>query len=155
MAHAFCTTEVVARSLTPTDLRAELNTLRLGGFEPGGRVLIINESHGLSRACIEILLDGLESLPAHACIIFTTTKQGEDRLFEDQIDSGPLVDRCLTLTLTNQGLADAFAQRALEIARTEGLDGQPLAQYKRLAQRCKNSMRAMLQEIDAGVMLTA
>lgn len=44
--------------------------------------------------------------------------------------------------------------RALEIAQAEGLDGQPLAKYKRLVQDCKNSMRAVLQRIDAGEMLT-
>lgn len=31
-------------------------------------------------------------------------------------------------------------------------DGQPLAAYAKLANRCKSNMRAMLQEIESGVM---
>jgi len=103
-----------------------------------------------------VLLDGLESIPGHATVIFTTTTLGEERLFEGQIDAGPLMDRCITLGLTNQGLAAAFATRAMEIALAEGLDGgQGLAGYVALAKRCKNSMRAMLQEIDSGAMMQA
>ena len=48
-------------------------------------------------------------------------------------------------------LAAAFAARAMEIARAEGLDGgRELKDFVRLAQACKNNMRAMLQRIDDG-----
>lgn len=150
LAHDSCTVETVARSLTPASLGELLAGLRYYGFAPGGRVLVCNEAHGLSRACIEVLLDGLENLPAHACVIFTTTKVGEERLFDDQIDASPLLARCLPLTLTSQGLSKVFAERILEVCRVEGLGSPTMAQAVRLVQDCKNSMRAALQEVDAG-----
>ncbi len=119
----------------------------------GGRAWIINEAHGLKRDIIRRLLGILERLPAHCVVIFTTTREGQDSLFEDQIDAHPLLSRCLKVRLTNQGLADAFAVRAHEIAVAENLDGQPLSAYKRLVQSCKNNMRDVLQAIEFGEML--
>jgi hypothetical protein len=120
---------------------------------PGGRVIIINEAHGLRKEVIELLLNGLESMFKHTCIIFTTTKAGEERLEDGQIDAKPLMDRCLPLTLTNQGLAEAFASRVLEIMRIEGLGDCSLASAKRLIQSCQNSMRGALQAVDSGIMI--
>lgn len=54
--------------------------------------------------------------------------------------------------MTARGLADAFAERALTIARTEGMDGKPLTAYKRLAMDCRNNFRMMLSKIEAGEM---
>ena len=51
------------------------------------------------------------------------------------------------------GLAEAFAQRAHEIADAEGLNGRPVSSYVNLAKRCKNNFRQMLQRIEAGQML--
>lgn len=128
-----------------------------GGAER--RAWIINEAHGLRESAIRRLLGLLERIAADptesVCIIFTTTAQGEESLFGDSIDARPLLQRCTRIALTNQGLAQAFAERALTIARGEGLDGQPIGAYVKLAQRCKNSMRAMLEEIDNGCMIEA
>ena len=118
----------------------------------GGRAYLINESHGLRKDAIRQLLVLLERLPSHVTIIFTTTKDGQDSLFEDEIDSHPLLSRCIVLTLTNQGLAKPFAARVREIAQLEKLDGQPEAVYVKLAQKCKNNMRSMLQSVESGAM---
>jgi replication-associated recombination protein RarA len=119
------------------------------------RCWIINEAHGLRPSALRRLLGIMERVgrdPAGTvCLIFTTTRDGSELVF-DGADGPALISRCTKLPLTNQGLAESFAQRALEIARGEGLDGQPIESYIKLAKRCGNNFRGMLQEIENGVM---
>jgi DNA polymerase III gamma/tau subunit len=118
------------------------------GFGRGGRAYIINESHQLRSDAVPMLLGMTEPPPPHVCFIFTTTKAGEESFLFDGIDSMPLLSRCKRITLTNQGLAQAFAERVQTIQRAEGWRVDDLGALVKLAQRHKNNMRAMLQEAE-------
>ena len=146
--------ELDAGDCTPAKIREIESDMRfISMFEPGGHAFIVNEAHGLRKDAIRQFLVLLERLPGHTCIIFTTTFEGEDRLFEDDIDSSPLMSRCIRVPLTSQGLAKVFAAKAKQIAQAEGLDGKSLSDYEKLVYKHKCNLRAVLQEIDAGVMM--
>jgi DNA polymerase III gamma/tau subunit len=122
-------------------------------FGKGGKAYIVNESHSLSGKSIRRLLGLLERVPDYCVFVFTTTKIGESKLFEDSIDANPLLSRCIKIELTNQGLAKVFAEHCRNIATSENLNGKPVESYVRLAQNCHNNFRSMLQAVESGVML--
>jgi hypothetical protein len=127
-------------------------SMTLGAGGPGGRAYLINEAHALRGVIVRRLLGILERLPAHVVFVFTTTQRGQKHLFDNQIDAGPLLSRCIPIELTTFGLTEPLAQRCREIAVAEGLDGLPLASYIRLAQASQHNLRAMLQAVEAGKM---
>ena len=122
-------TEVVARQLTTLRLREITSQWIMCPMLGNGYAVIINESHGLQKPVVEVLLDVLENLPDNVVVIFTTTNEGQELFSDAQVDAGPFASRCICLKLSDQGLTQQFAERALKIAQMEGLDGQPLSAY--------------------------
>ena len=128
-----------------------------------GKAWIVNEAHGLRGPILSRFLTLIEAMPEHCTLIFTTTNHGQQSLFEDYDDAGPLLSRCLRVPLAKHELAEhngadkltqAFAAYARGVAQREGLDGRPMSEYVELALRCKDNLRRMLSEIEAGVMLS-
>ena len=154
LADPFFVEEVDGARVTKAYVDQMTNTARLmtSCAERPFRVWIVNEAHAITAGAVDLFLTWLENLPRHAVVIFTTTRRVDEGLFGDH-DSGPFASRCYQITLTNQGVAKAFAARARQIAQAENLDGQSDAAYLRLVQDCKNNMRAVLQRIEAGAML--
>jgi DNA polymerase III gamma/tau subunit len=121
--------------------------------ERRGRAFIVNEAHGLSKLAIRNLLTMLEPIAPHVVWCFTTTVEGQASLFEDYDDASPLLSRCLRIDLARRDLSKPFAERARAVAQAHGLDGRPIGDYLRLAKDCRNNLRAMLSQIEAGAML--
>jgi replication-associated recombination protein RarA len=142
--------ELDASEVTPADVRDWQRQFRGKPLGSNGWAILLNEAHGMRKDTIRALLVMLEALPDYVVVIFTTTAEGQESLFDDQIDAHPLLSRCIELPLARRGLAEAFAKRAHEIATVEGINGRSPADYLRLAKDSRNSMRAMLQRIEAG-----
>jgi DNA polymerase III delta prime subunit len=119
-------------------------------FQSPNTIVIVNECHAMTPAAVQAWLTLLERLPANWWIVFTTTCDSGDLFGEF---SSPFADRCTCVRLTNQGLCKLFARFVHHVATREDLNGKPLGAYEGLAKQCRNSLRAMLQAVDDGVMI--
>lgn len=152
VADRFWVTELDAGELSMQRLRdIERGQYQYGGGK-GGKAVIVNEAHGLRRDVILKLLGMLEPIRSHVVWVFTTTRDGADKLFGDQIDAGPLTSRCEMIQLSSQGLARPFAEHLKRIAQREGLDGQPIERYVRLLGACHNNLRKAFAAVADGRM---
>jgi DNA polymerase III gamma/tau subunit len=149
----YATFELDASRVTPSDVEQWQRQFRGKPLGSNGWAVILDEAHGLRKDTIRSLLVALEPIPDHAVWIFTTTKEGHESLFEDQIDAHPLLSRCKYYKLSERDLAADFAVYAQKVARSEGLDGKPVTNYMRLVNECRSNLRLVLQRIESGEML--
>ena len=148
--------EIDADTLTTAKIAEIENDYRYGGGFFGGksgRCYIVNECHGLKKQAFRLLLTVLERQPQHVTWIFTTTIDGGESLFDDNIDASPFLSRCVSIKLSQRDLARPFAEYARRIAQSENLDGRPIEQYVKLVQEKRNNLRAVLSEIAGGRMM--
>lgn len=154
VADDFAIEEIDAGSCTVAALREIEGNWMLSGFGAKcGRAYIVNESHGLRKDAIRQLLVMLERIPKHVIVLFTTTNDGEELLFEDNTDAAPFLSRCIQLSLARRDIAKPFAERAQLIAEMENLGSAPLASILKLVQTHRNNFRAVLQAIESGALL--
>lgn len=155
-ASEFGTEEHDAGSLTPAKVR-ELERQYAGRMLPvngkSGWAIVVNECHGLRKDTVRCLLDVLERLPGHVVWVFTTTRQGQASLFEDDTDGdcAPLVSRCVEVPLADDADSrSAMARRAKQVAMAAGCDGFPEGAYTAALAACKGNLRALLGKVESG-----
>jgi len=159
-ASEFTTFEIDAQDLSLDMVRewerkCQLKPLSYDG-KPGGYAFVVNESHGLSNKVVSRLQTVLEdpNVQRNGTWIFTTTNQGQDRLFGDKFDACPFLSRAVCIDLEfDKGTLLEMAKRLSEIATIEDVNGKPLDAYCELIANCKGNMRQALQKIAAGEML--
>lgn len=155
VASEFATTEIAVKQLDTKALDEWERSTRSRCIDGRGHALIVNEAHGLKPNTIYQLLDVLERLRDYCVVIFTTTNEGQAALFEDCIDTAPLLSRCVNLQLQSTGadLELAFALHVRKVAQAENLDGKPIADYLALVRRHRHNLRACFQSVDSGELL--
>lgn len=147
--------EIDAETLTArsvSDLERKSNCRAIG---KGGWAFLVNEAHGLKNATIRQLLVTLERIPPHVAWLFTTTNAGQENLFGDCDDAGPLLSRCTWLPLAQRDLNKAFAMHVVRTSRAAGfLNGNPDEFYYKRAERYlkdnRNNLRMLWQAVDSG-----
>lgn len=155
IADEHCQAEFDAKELTPAVVREiERESHTYGMFGKPGRCYTVNEAHALTKSVVAQLLTTLERIPAHVAWVLTTTPTGQKAMFDENIDAGPLLSRCVELSLapTTQ-LVEPFARRLMEVAQAEGLCGKPLDWFVRLVQSKGCNLRACYQEVETGAAL--
>lgn len=121
-----------------------------------GYAFIVNEFHGMSNAAVSRMQTVLEDrgVQKNSTWCFTTTNDGQERLFGSKHDALPFLSRAIDikLELTDDTIYE-MATRVREIATTEDVNGRPVDDYIALMHQCKGNMRAALQQVSSGAML--
>lgn len=159
---------ILARAFAPHDVR-EINgdTLTVemvrtiedswrGKTLWGNRAIVVNEIHAITPRAVQSLLSLMECgrIPEDALLIGTTTRDPEDKqasLFGDEFGAA-CRSRWIRIRLTSQGLSEAFAKRAREVAAANGGDGHPESWYVRLVKDHGNNLREVLEAVEADIL---
>jgi len=127
---------------------AESDSMNFGFGDPNGRAVVIEESHGLRKDSLRLLLVTLERIPSHVVWCFTTSEEACE--LHDGTDLRRLLSRCIPLKMEASNLE--FAKRCRKIALKEGLvrSGCGLSKFQSLAAECDGNCRQMLQRVATG-----
>lgn len=153
VADEFNTIEIDAKKLNVEELDEWTRLCRFKALTgPGFHAFIVNEAHNLRAEIVSRLQTVLEETHVQltSTWIFTTTTDGQQKLFESKFDCEAFLSRAKMFELGSRGKELEFALRVREIAQAENLDGQPLDVYLNLAKRCVCNMRKMLNEVEMG-----
>ena len=114
----------------------------------GARCWIVNEAHLMSSRVVSAFLDALETIAdkGRDVLIFTTTWDGAESLFEESFDSKPIAGRCKEVSTTNQGFAPAIVAQLLAIAKEESIELSE-KQAQTIQKACGSSMREAIQQL--------
>lgn len=129
------------------DQRAVKALEQAGGFlsvRPWGksRCIIVDESHGMTAGAVQAWLTLLERLPKSCLVAFTST-EGLDCFGNF---ATPFQRRAVQIPFTNQGLAPAFADRLVYVAKCEGYE-LPHKTALRIIQDQKNNLGRAIEEV--------
>lgn len=155
----------VAESITTHEIDAsKLTTEALDEWEHkasvpclfGGYAFIVNEAHTLSSRIVSRLQTVLEDTAVQdgSTWIFTTTNDGERKLFDTKFDACPFLSRAVSLKLElDDATKLAMAKRLRQIAEKHDVGGRPDADYLVLLEGAKWNMRMAIQKIATGEMM--
>lgn len=116
-----------------------------------GRGYIVDEAQQLPSRVIEHLLKLSDRLPSNVVVVFTSTEEPKPCAHLPAFFS-----RCVRLDLTRSGICEPLAERAWHIAKVEGLTGgRDFAAVRRLVKERRNNMRAVLQDLESGILVAA
>lgn len=148
-----CITEIDAIDVTLDLLRQWERDCQYTPLFGSAYCYVINEVHNLGTKSISRLQTTLEdpNVCKNSTWVFTTTSQGQQRMFDTKFDALPFLSRAHHIELSkNEKTISAFAQRAHDIALECGCGEKPIEFYVDLVFKCGGNLRKVIKEIESG-----
>ena len=149
----FGTEEVDGKDLTVATIKDWEDRCRYTNMAAESWGFIVNEAQAMRNDVVSRLQTTLETRHVQRSSTWAFTTPLDTETFTiDKGDGEGALSRMIRIRITSQGVSKLFAERCREIATAHNMNGKPLAAYVKLAERCHNNMRAMLEAIATGEM---